>query len=196
MKLKLNLNAGKIAPELKGDSVFLSGTVHLALNPGQDLSASKTEPLKETEHYLPSSKRRKRTSSARDSDAARSSKAGKQAGGSGRSGVTLLDLIEGGFLEAGENILSCSYQGVTDTADLTERGTIVWDDNEFSNPTAWAIKYKRLHNPAKVADDGWKSIVFNNENVLAHYRAEFLDDPQGKSQGKSVATRTRRASQG
>lgn len=189
MKLKLKLEGPgepRIAPEFKGDAVYMSGSTMLAYTPGQDLSKSTVELLKETEHYLPS-KRRKRASSVRDGK----SKGTKQVGGGSgnRSSVSLLDLIEKGFLEPGEEILSCSYQGISDTATLTERGTILWEDEEFSNPTAWSIKFKRLHNPAKVADDGWKSVVFNNENVLAHYRAEYLDDPQGAGM---LNTRSRR----
>lgn len=100
-------------------------------------------------------------------------------------------MIGAGFLEPGENILSCTYQGVTETATLTERGTILWDEEEFSNPTAWSIKFKRQINHTKLGDDGWKSIVYNNDQALAHYRGEYVDDPLAGS-GKSVATRLRR----
>ena len=161
----------------------LSGTVHLAYDPGQDISKSTTQLRLETEHYLPSAKRQAR----RSHGDARS----RQTPSSSRSGVTLFDLISGGFLEPGENILSCTYQGVTETATLTARGTIQWDEEEFSNPTAWSIKFKRQINHTKLGDDGWKSIVYNNDQVLAHYRSEFVDDPLAGS-GKSVATRLRR----
>lgn len=159
--------------------------MHLAYSPGQDLSKSTAQLLRETEHYLPSAKRRTKRTSNGDS------KSNKPISSSSRSGVTLFDLIQGGFLEPGENILSCSYQGVTERATLTEQGTILWGEEEFSNPTAWSIKFKRQINHTKQGDDGWKSIVFNNEQVLAYYRGEFLDDPLAGS-GKSVATRLRR----
>ena len=157
--------------------------MHLAYDPGQDISKSTTQLRLETEHYLPSAKRQAR----RSHGDARS----RQTPSSSRSGVTLFDLISGGFLEPGENILSCTYQCVTETATLTARGTIQWDEEEFSNPTAWSIKFKRQINHTKMGDDGWKSIVYNNDQVLAHYRSEFVDDPLARS-GKSVATRLRR----
>ncbi len=159
--------------------------MHLAYDPGQDLSKSTAQLRLETEHYLPSAKRQARRATHDDA------KGKRQTPSSNRSGVTLYDLICGGFLGPGENILSCTYQGVTETATLTERGTIQWDEEEFSNPTAWSIKFKRQINHTKLGDDGWKSIVYNNDQVLAHYRSEYVDDPLAGS-GKSVATRLRR----
>lgn len=48
----------------------------------------------------------------------------------------------------------------TFVADLDEQGFILWEQLKFVTPSAWSIHVKRLANPSKKADDGWKSIKY------------------------------------
>jgi hypothetical protein len=45
-------------------------------------------------------------------------------------------------------------------ADLSADGFILYKGDKFSSPSAWSIHVKRLANPSKKADDGWKSVRY------------------------------------
>jgi hypothetical protein len=58
-------------------------------------------------------------------------------------------------------------------ADLNADGLIYYRGDKFSSPSAWSIHVKRLANPSKKADDGWKSVRYvPSGKTLEHYKSQ------------------------
>ena len=70
--------------------------------------------------------------------------------------VSLKMLVESGHMQAGPDALWISYLNKTWSAELDAEGVIKFEGNEYNSPSAWAIFCKRIANPGKKADDGWK----------------------------------------
>lgn len=101
----------------------------------------------------------------------------KRKGGGRRAGsITLKLLIDDGLISPGKHVLSVEYKTMTHVADLTDEGKIEVNVNGrhmvFDSPSAFSIYLKRLSNPSRKADDGWKSVRYNG-NLLEHYKLEF-----------------------
>lgn len=100
--------------------------------------------------------------------------------------ISIKLLLDEGIIAPGKGVLHMEYKGVAHTADLTEDGKIKVniDRNHlvFDSPSAFSIYLKRLVNPTRKADDGWKSVRYNG-NFLEHYKLELarkmfgLDSP-------------------
>lgn len=90
--------------------------------------------------------------------------------------ISIKLLLEEGIISPGKEVLQMEYKGVSHTADLTEDGKIQVDiDGKllvFDSPSAFSIHLKRLVNPTRKADDGWKSVKYNG-NFLEHYKLEL-----------------------
>jgi hypothetical protein len=69
-------------------------------------------------------------------------------------------LIEEGLITTGTNVLFIFYMNQTFKGSLDASGYIVYDEQQFASPSAWSIHCKRLANPSKKADDGWKSVRY------------------------------------
>jgi len=69
-------------------------------------------------------------------------------------------LLREGLVESGDDKLYIQYLNQTFRASLSENGCIVYSGQSFSSPSAWSIFVKRLANPSKKADDGWKSVKY------------------------------------
>ncbi|GMH32362.1 hypothetical protein BSKO_00196 [Bryopsis sp. KO-2023] len=93
-------------------------------------------------------------------------------GGTRPGGVSLKLLIDEGILTAGEGVLSLEYRGLHEKADLQHDGRIHWKENVFDSPSAFSIFIKRLVNPTRKADDGWKTVKFAG-SYLDHYKLEL-----------------------
>ena len=82
-------------------------------------------------------------------------------------GTTLKQLIDGGLLRPGANILSVEYKATRTLGSLLTDGRIKahirGQDMFFESPSAFSIAVKRLLNPTRKADDGWKSIRVNGK---------------------------------
>lgn len=90
--------------------------------------------------------------------------------------ISIRLLLDEGIISPGKGVLQMEYKGVSHTADLTEDGKIKVDiDGKllvFDSPSAFSIHLKRLVNPTRKADDGWKSVRYNG-NLLEHYKLEL-----------------------
>ncbi len=64
-------------------------------------------------------------------------------------------------------MISVEYKGVLTTGSLTPEGrittTVLGQDLVFESPSAFSIYLKRLVNPARKADDGWKTVKFGGK---------------------------------
>ena len=82
-------------------------------------------------------------------------------------GITLKLLIDEGILWPGENILTVEYKSNITYGSLAECGrikcTISGTELTFESPSAFSIYLKRLINPARKADDGWKTVKFEGK---------------------------------
>ncbi|DBA71008.1 hypothetical protein WJX79_008093 [Trebouxia sp. C0005] len=91
-------------------------------------------------------------------------------------GITLKLLIDEGILWPGENILTVEYKSNITYGSLAECGrikcTISGTELTFESPSAFSIYLKRLINPARKADDGWKTVKFEGK-FLEHYKLEL-----------------------
>jgi len=122
----------------------------------------------------------------------------RKAGGGGRraGSITLKLLIDEGFISPGKRVLSVEYKSSVHVADLTEDGKIEVDVNGrhlvFDSPSAFSIYLKRLSNPSRKADDGWKSVRYNG-NLLEHYKLELARKKLGDSAGTMEELFPRRA---
>ena len=162
--------------------VVMSGSVHVRYRLGEVIDQAAL--LKETEHYLPTAKRSRKKRLTRGSAIGTASS---------RSGITLLDLIEKGVIEPGEDTIKVSYKGAEAVGSLTEHGTIEYDGEEFQSATAFSIFFKRRITPSKQGDDGWKSVYYNNEclDVFRKRLEESLEteQPAGPANKKSKGRR-------
>jgi hypothetical protein len=103
-------------------------------------------------------------------------KSGGRRGG-GRGGIiTLKLLIDEGVMVPGEGVLSMEYKGTSQTASLDPEGRIVTSLGGrplvFESPSAFSIYFKRLLNPTRKADDGWKTVKYDGR-LLEHYKGEL-----------------------
>lgn len=107
-----------------------------------------------------------------------------------RSNVTtsMSDLISRGLIFPGLKMLSVSYKGHTEYADLLEDGTIVYNGSHYTSPSGFSIDVKRQvgGNPSKSgllkADNGWLSVRHKGiplseirNKVLAMERASSVE---------------------
>jgi proteasome lid subunit RPN8/RPN11 len=107
--------------------------------------------------------------------------------GGGRGGIiTLAHLIDDGIIEPGDDVLSVEYKGATHIAALLPDGRISCRiaDNEltFESPSAFSIYLKRLVNPTRKADDGWKTVKYRGR-LLEQYKAELARKRLGLGEG-------------
>jgi len=107
--------------------------------------------------------------------------------GGGRGGIiTLAHLIDDGIIEPGEDILSVEYKGSTHIATLLPDGRIscnvAGQDLTFESPSAFSIYLKRLVNPTRKADDGWKTVKYRGR-LLEQYKAELARKRLGLGEG-------------
>ena len=86
-------------------------------------------------------------------------------------GITLKLLIDEGILFPGENCLTVEYKSNITYGSLAECGrikcTIAGRELTFESPSAFSIYLKRLINPARKADDGWKTVKFEGKVRIA-----------------------------
>lgn len=82
-------------------------------------------------------------------------------------GITLKLLIDEGILFPGENVLTVEYKSNITYGSLAECGRIkciiAGTELTFESPSAFSIYLKRLINPARKADDGWKTVKFEGK---------------------------------
>jgi hypothetical protein len=67
-------------------------------------------------------------------------------------------------MTSGLEKLWITYQNQTWSGELKAEGSIVFEGKTFQSPSAWAIYVKRLANPDKKADDGWKSVRYGDRD--------------------------------
>ena len=96
---------------------------------------------------------------------------------------SLLDLIQEGYIEPGENVLSCPYLKEHHfSATLLSTGQLLYNGETFESPSSWSIHVKRSVNPSKKADDGWKSTYYvkdGTETRMEEIKHRFLKKKYG-----------------
>ena len=110
----------------------------------------------------------------------------------GRSAVSLKMLVESGHMRAGPEALWISYLNKTWSASLDSEGVIRFEGKDYNSPSAWAIFCKRIANPGKKADDGWKSVRYGDVDgpMLDQLKQAYLGgNPVPAALGTPVATR-------
>jgi hypothetical protein len=123
-------------------------------------------------------------------------KRGGGAPGGGRGGgITLRTLVEEGILAPGENVLTMEYKGTQQAASLAPDGRIVTSLGgralAFDSPSAFSIYFKRLINPTRKADDGWKTVKYAGK-LLETYKGELLTRRFGGAAPPAAAPRAKR----
>ncbi|EFN51862.1 hypothetical protein CHLNCDRAFT_139765 [Chlorella variabilis] len=118
--------------------------------------------------------------------ATKGSKASKPRKPGGKGGITLRLLIEEGILQPGHNVLSVDYKGMKQMATLMPDGRISsaigGQHMVFESPSAFSIYLKRLVNPTRKADDGWKTV-----RVLEQFKTELAKRRMGDSSSGAPA---------
>jgi len=97
--------------------------------------------------------------------------------------VTLKALIQEGLLAPAEDALTMEYKGTITHASLTADGRIFWEGMHFDSPSAFSIYLKRLVNPNRKADDGWKTVKYAGKYLEA-YKVELLMRRYNEEQGE------------
>uniref|UniRef100_A0A383WMB0 MPN domain-containing protein n=1 Tax=Tetradesmus obliquus TaxID=3088 RepID=A0A383WMB0_TETOB len=87
--------------------------------------------------------------------------------------VNLKGLIDEGLMQPGDDVLTVEYKGTLTHASLTHDGRIRWKELFFDSPSAFSIYLKRLVNPARKADDGWKTVKYLGK-FLEQYKMDLL----------------------
>ena len=103
----------------------------------------------------------------------------------------------------GPDAVFLSYLGQTWSGELDAAGLIHSRGKAYSSPSAWAIFCKRIANPGKKADDGWKSVRYGAAEgpVLDELKQEYLtgvkpvhaQSARAGSSAKKTAPSARRA---
>lgn len=108
--------------------------------------------------------------------------------GIGKISCSLVDLIQSGLLKSGAEKMFIVYQDNVWKGDLGEDGVITFQGQRFTSPSAWAIFAKRLTNPTKKADDGWKSARYGDPDgpTLDQVKGEYARINQLKLAGLEV----------
>lgn len=128
------------------------------------------------------------------------SKPSKQGGGKGQPqgkkgrGVTVQDLVLAGLLLPGRNKMSVQYKGTSYVANLSQEGQIVYQGHNFQSATAFSMYCKRLQTPNKQGDDGWKSVLYENQplDLFRHsYQELHGDEPFSASPAQQRAAEHR-----
>lgn len=109
--------------------------------------------------------------------------------GLGKVACSIEDLLASGLLVPGKEKLYIVYQDNTWCADLDEKGLISFRGKTFTSPSAWAIFAKRITNPTKKADDGWKSARYGHPDgpTLDQVKGEYARMQQLKAAGIEVS---------
>lgn len=109
-------------------------------------------------------------------------KKGTRRTGGGRGGVSLKMLVDAGILMPGIGVFTMEYKGMTQVADLTDQGSIRCSiggkELSFDSPSAFSIYLKRLVNPTRKADDGWKAVKYAGR-LLETYKADLAREKIG-----------------
>ena len=95
-------------------------------------------------------------------------------------------------MQAGPEALCISYLNKTWSASLDSEGVIRFEGKDYNSPSAWAIFCKRIANPGKKADDGWKSVRYGDVDgpMLDQLKQAYLGgNPVPAALGTPVATR-------
>lgn len=74
--------------------------------------------------------------------------------------VSLRELVTRGVLVPGPGVLRTVYKGVAYDADLGPSGVIHFQGHFFEMPSAFSLFTKRLTQPERKADDGWRSVTY------------------------------------
>ena len=121
----------------------------------------------------------------------------------GRVTVSLKMLVDAGIMTPGPDAVFLSYLGQTWSGELDAAGLIQFRGKAYSSPSAWAIFCKRIANPGKKADDGWKSVRYGAAEgpVLDELKQEYLtgvkpvhaQSARAGSSAKKTAPSARRA---
>ena len=108
--------------------------------------------------------------------------------GLGKVACSVQDLLRSGLIVAGEEKMFIVYQGKTWIAALGEDGVITFQGQRFTSPSAYAIFAKRITNPTKKADDGWKSVRYGEPEgpTLDQIKGEYARIEQLRSAGIDV----------
>ena len=77
--------------------------------------------------------------------------------------ITLKCLIEAEIMQPGVKVLTLEYKGAVTRADLNREGQIRFNGACFESPSAFSIYVKRLVNPTRKADDGWKAVKYEGK---------------------------------
>ncbi|XP_064389477.1 MPN domain-containing protein-like isoform X2 [Halichondria panicea] len=93
--------------------------------------------------------------------------------GSGRSRLSMFELIQDGILTPGEKLLTFDYMGHRCEADLLPDGLIQWEGSTYSSPYAWASQCKNLVNPDHKSGIGWGHIRYRGIK-LSQYKSVYL----------------------
>ena len=121
----------------------------------------------------------------------------------GRVTVSLKMLVDAGIMTPGPDAVFLSYLGQTWSGELDAAGLIRSPREGLPSPSAWAIFCKRIANPGKKADDGWKSVRYGAAEgpVLDELKQEYLtgvkpvhaQSARAGSSAKKTAPSARRA---
>lgn len=95
----------------------------------------------------------------------------------GRGGIISLKmLIDDEIIVPGEDVLTVDYKEYSYTASLLPDGRIYFVVEQermyFESPSAFSVFVKRITNPTRKADDGWKSVKYEGR-LLEQYKAEY-----------------------
>lgn len=108
--------------------------------------------------------------------------------GLGKVACSVQDLLRAGLVVPGEEKMFVVYQGKTWIAALGEDGMMTFQGQRFTSPSAFAIFAKRITNPTKKADDGWKSVRYGDPEgpTLDQVKGEYARMEQLRSAGIDV----------
>lgn len=87
---------------------------------------------------------------------------------SSKQSVSLSNLLEAKLLTPGQNVLRTVYKNKNFDATLNADGSILFEGLVFHSVSAWTVHTKRLSNPDRKADDGWRCVSYVHDGRCLH----------------------------
>lgn len=105
----------------------------------------------------------------------------------GNRPIVMKDLLAMDLVKPGKQVLTCENRGMIVAADLTEAGLISYNSLSFETPSAWSLYLKRMTNPDKKVDDGWKCVKYLGK-PLEILKRDFLSIPEEEGPRATTAS--------
>lgn len=85
--------------------------------------------------------------------------------GGRRGEITVVGLIEAGYIEAQPGCLTCSFRSTTATADLESDGSVYWEQRSFASLSAFSMAVAHANGSRCKSRQGWDTVFYHDRRM-------------------------------